>query len=116
MAEARSYSWYLGRLSSAKCFISSSTCHSLQFGSRCDSKEHHAEECSTLILFLPVEIGGGIPSKQNNIRLGEIVVSRPTDQGGVIQVGLGKETKEGAQPRGPCWELHVARFGSLSLR
>jgi nucleoside phosphorylase len=40
---------------------------------------------------LMVGIGGGVPSKENNIRLGDIVVSQPTrDFGGVVQYDFGK--------------------------
>jgi nucleoside phosphorylase len=40
---------------------------------------------------LMVGIGGGIPSKEADIRLGDIVVSRPTGHyGGVVQYDLGK--------------------------
>ncbi|EGX48224.1 hypothetical protein AOL_s00080g349 [Orbilia oligospora ATCC 24927] len=40
---------------------------------------------------LMVGIGGGIPSRKNDIRLGDIVVSRPEGtSGGVIQYDLGK--------------------------
>ncbi|KAK9857927.1 hypothetical protein MYU51_020317 [Penicillium brevicompactum] len=45
---------------------------------------------------LMVGIGGGVPSKKVDIRLGDIVVSQPTDtSGGVIQYGLGKALSEG---------------------
>jgi hypothetical protein len=39
-----------------------------------------------------VGIGGGIPSNEYDIRLGDVVVSLPSDQaGGVIQFDLGEE-------------------------
>jgi nucleoside phosphorylase len=45
---------------------------------------------------LMVGIGGGIPSDENDIRLGDIVVSLPTGQhGGVIQYNLGKMEVDG---------------------
>ncbi|KAK6516019.1 hypothetical protein TWF281_004609 [Arthrobotrys megalospora] len=45
---------------------------------------------------LMVGIGGGIPDKQNDIRLGDVVVSKPTgEHGGVIQYDLGKLTPDG---------------------
>jgi nucleoside phosphorylase len=45
---------------------------------------------------LMVGIGGGIPSKKNDIRLGDIVVSLPEGQhGGVIQYDLGKMEVDG---------------------
>jgi len=45
---------------------------------------------------LMVGIGGGIPSQENDIRLGDIVVSLPSEQGGgVIQYDLGKQQTGG---------------------
>jgi nucleoside phosphorylase len=45
---------------------------------------------------LMVGIGGGVPSEENDIRLGDIVVSKPTRQsGGVIQYDFGKTVQEG---------------------
>lgn len=42
---------------------------------------------------LLVGIGGGVPSKAHDIRLGDVVVSKPTDTfGGVVQYDLGKRT------------------------
>lgn len=41
---------------------------------------------------LMVGIGGGVPTQKNDMRLGDIVVSLPTDQGGgVIQYDLGRK-------------------------
>jgi nucleoside phosphorylase len=43
-----------------------------------------------------VGIGGGVPSEENDIRLGDVVVSKPTGQsGGVIQYDFGKTVQEG---------------------
>ncbi|KAK2805511.1 hypothetical protein FQN51_000337 [Onygenales sp. PD_10] len=45
---------------------------------------------------LMVGIGGGVPSKDNDIRLGDVVVSKPTrDFGGVIQYDYGKTVRDG---------------------
>jgi nucleoside phosphorylase len=45
---------------------------------------------------LIVGIGGGVPSEENDIRLGDVVVSKPTGQsGGVIQYNFGKTVQEG---------------------
>ncbi|KAI1629298.1 hypothetical protein EDD37DRAFT_616633 [Exophiala viscosa] len=45
---------------------------------------------------LMVGIGGGVPSKETDIRLGDIVVSSPTRRhGGVTQYDFGKRTQEG---------------------
>ncbi|UKZ65706.1 uncharacterized protein TrAtP1_006900 [Trichoderma atroviride] len=46
--------------------------------------------------FLMVGIGGGAPSKKNDIRLGDVVVSKPTmNLGGVIQYDFGKALSGG---------------------
>jgi nucleoside phosphorylase len=45
---------------------------------------------------LLVGIGGGVPSKENDIRLGDVVVSSPTGTSeGVIQYDFGKTVQEG---------------------
>jgi nucleoside phosphorylase len=45
---------------------------------------------------LMVGIGGGVPSLANDIRLGDIVVSHPSEtSGGVIQYDFGKTTQDG---------------------
>ena len=45
---------------------------------------------------LMVGIGGGVPSEENDIRLGDIVVSKPTRRsGGVIQYDFGKTVQNG---------------------
>lgn len=45
---------------------------------------------------LMVGIGGGLPSEQHDIRLGDVVVSQPQDtHGGVVQYDLGKKTQGG---------------------
>ena len=45
---------------------------------------------------LMVGIGGGVPTKEVDIRLGDVVVSKPTGSfGGVVQYDFGKTVKEG---------------------
>ena len=45
---------------------------------------------------LMVGIGGGVPSEEHDIRLGDVVVSKPTGSyGGVIQYDFGKTVQEG---------------------
>jgi nucleoside phosphorylase len=45
---------------------------------------------------LMVGIGGGVPSKERDIRLGDVVVSQPTSTfGGVVQYDFGKTIQEG---------------------
>jgi nucleoside phosphorylase len=45
---------------------------------------------------LMVGVGGGVPNEEHDVRLGDVVVSQPTEtHGGVIQYDLGKTTQEG---------------------
>lgn len=45
---------------------------------------------------LMVGVGGGVPTKKDDIRLGDVVVSQPQDRfGGVVQFDRGKRTTEG---------------------
>ncbi|KAF9774425.1 hypothetical protein IL306_007584 [Fusarium sp. DS 682] len=47
---------------------------------------------------LLVGIGGGVPSRKHDIRLGDVVVSSPTpNHGGIFQYDYGKAVKEGFQ-------------------
>ncbi|KAF3243838.1 hypothetical protein TWF192_007905 [Orbilia oligospora] len=56
-------------------------------------------------VYLMVGIGGGIPKPSHDIRLGDIVISKPENNlGGVIQYDLGKTVKGG----------HFERCGSLN--
>ena len=49
---------------------------------------------------LMVGIGGGVPSKEHDIRLGDVVVSQPTGMlGGVVQYDFGKTMPEGQSRR-----------------
>lgn len=50
---------------------------------------------------LMVGIGGGVPSQNRDIRLGDVVVSRPSpSHGGVVQYDFGKTTESGFQRTG----------------
>ena len=49
---------------------------------------------------LMVGIGGGAPSKHADIRLGDVVVSKPDDNfGGVVQYDYGKTIQDGTFKR-----------------
>jgi nucleoside phosphorylase len=51
---------------------------------------------SSLRFVLMVGIGGGVPSSSHDIRLGDVVVSKPGESpGGVIQYDFGKTVQEG---------------------
>lgn len=50
---------------------------------------------------LLVGIGGGVPSSEADIRLGDVVISQPDKgRGGVVQYDLGKNTPSGFSPTG----------------
>ncbi|KAK2805464.1 hypothetical protein FQN51_000290 [Onygenales sp. PD_10] len=50
---------------------------------------------------LLVGIGGGVPSEEDDIRLGDVVVSEPKGTlGGVVEYDLGKQTTAGFQRKG----------------
>jgi nucleoside phosphorylase len=67
--------------------------------------EHMRSTFISLRFGLMVGIGGGVPSEQHDIRLGDVVVSKPGDtSGGVIQYDFGKTVQEG----------HFVRTGSLN--
>jgi nucleoside phosphorylase len=54
---------------------------------------------------LMVGIGGGVPSEESDIRLGNVVVSKPTGtSGGVIQYDFGKMVQKGGFER--TWSLN----------
>ncbi|KAL2824353.1 nucleoside phosphorylase domain-containing protein [Aspergillus cavernicola] len=56
-----------------------------------DVVSHMTRSFPAVQFCLLVGIGGGVPSRQNDVRLGDVVVSHPTDvHPGVIQYDLGK--------------------------
>ncbi|KAK5049859.1 hypothetical protein LTR84_003977 [Exophiala bonariae] len=60
---------------------------------------------SSIRVGLLVGVGGGVPSQQNDVRLGDVVVSTPGHTGGaVVQYDLGKRLSHG----------HFSRRGSLN--
>ncbi len=70
---------------------------------------------------LMVGIGGGVPTKKNDIRLGDIVISTPTGtKTGVVQYDLGKTEKEGefrrtgALSKPPAELLGVRKVSSVA--
>lgn len=62
---------------------------------------HMLHSFSQIRVGLMVGIGGGVPSKHNDIRLGDVVVSSPKQQyGGVIQYDYGKQIGDEIQMTG----------------
>lgn len=61
----------------------------------------------SIIFGMMVGVGGGAPSLENDIRLGDVVISKPAEtSGGVIQYDFGKTIHEG----------QFVRTGSLNRR
>lgn len=72
---------------------------------------------------LMVGIGGGVPSEEADVRLGDVVVSKPhKTHGGVVQYDLGKATASGFERTGahnapPTILLHaVAQVRAMQMR
>jgi nucleoside phosphorylase len=64
---------------------------------------------------LMVGIGGGVPSAEADIRLGDVVVSQPyKGQGGVIQYDFGKATPSGFERTGFLNSLPKILLGAVS--
>lgn len=62
---------------------------------------HLSRTFPSIRLRLLVGIGGGVPSKKNDVRLGDVVVGIPTDiYGGVVQYDLGKQTSTAFERKG----------------
>lgn len=62
---------------------------------------HLSRTFPSVRLRLLVGIGGGVPSKKNDVRLGDVVVGIPTDiYGGVVQYDLGKQTSTAFERKG----------------
>ncbi len=63
---------------------------------RSEGGNSNAEKFSINKIGLMVGIGGGVPSRENDIRLGDVVVSKPAKKHpGVLQFDLGKTVREG---------------------
>ena len=81
-----------------------------------------SQMCSTFTLIkfgLMVGVGGGVPSPAVDIRLGDVVVSMPSDtSGGVIQYDFGKTVQEGRFVRTGSLNKppSVLRNAALSLK
>ncbi|KAK2814100.1 hypothetical protein FQN50_000504 [Emmonsiellopsis sp. PD_5] len=74
---------------------------------------HMEHTFPSITLRLLVGIGGGVPTEEVNVRLGDIVVSSPKDtHGGVVQYDFGRHTSDGLLRTGflcppPSEWLHV---------
>jgi hypothetical protein len=91
--------------------LESKRCYRLSAQGR-DSEQPCRYSCNSNVIHFPairfgflVGVVGGVPSKHNDIRLGDVVVSIPScHHGGVVQWDFGKATKGG----------HFQRTGALN--
>ncbi|KAL4974661.1 nucleoside phosphorylase domain-containing protein [Aspergillus desertorum] len=88
--------YVLGTLSGHNVVIAALPRGSLGTVSAATVATHLSRTFPAIVLRLLVGIGGGIPSAQNDIRLGDVVVTL----GGVVEYDLGKETANGFQRKG----------------
>jgi nucleoside phosphorylase len=94
-------SYILGRLSGHNVVIASLPEGSQGTVSAATVAGHLDRTFPAIELRLLVGIGGGVPSEENDIRLGDVVVSTPLGtSGGVIQYDLGKQTPTGFEVKG----------------
>ena len=62
---------------------------------------HMSRTFRSLRFCLMVGVGGGVPGKRHDIRLGDVVVARPSSRnGGVVQYDFGKATPSGFERTG----------------
>jgi hypothetical protein len=97
-------SYILGRLNGHNVVIASLPEGSQGTVSAATVATHLARTFPAIELRLLVGIGGGVPSEKNDIHLGDVVVSTPSETlGGVIEYDLGKQTKSAkANDRSTC--------------
>jgi nucleoside phosphorylase len=71
--------------------------------SAADVLSHLVRTFQTIKFGLMVGIGGGVPNNSNDIRLGDVVASKPTgNYNGVIQYGYARQFKAGSLNRLAC--------------
>jgi nucleoside phosphorylase len=93
-------SYILGQLSGHNVVIASLPEGSQGTVSAATVAIHLARTFPSIVLRLLVGIGGGVPS-ENDVRLGDVVVSAPVGtSGGVIEYDLGKQTPRGFERKG----------------
>ncbi|KPM34576.1 hypothetical protein AK830_g11997 [Neonectria ditissima] len=62
-----------------------------------------------------VGVGGGVPTKANDVRLGDVVISKPQDgHGGVVKIDSGKATPTGFQSNGHLDKPQAALLNAVS--
>ncbi|OJJ42892.1 hypothetical protein ASPZODRAFT_104127 [Penicilliopsis zonata CBS 506.65] len=84
--------YILGRIQQHYVTIASLPAGQYGIGSAATAAQQMRSSFKSIRFGLLVGIGGGIPTEDNDIRLGDVVVGQPSGQsGGVIQYDLGKD-------------------------
>ncbi|KAG9852040.1 purine and uridine phosphorylase, partial [Aureobasidium melanogenum] len=85
----------LGRISGHRVVLAVLPKGEYGVGSAASVITHILRSFASIRIGLMVGIGDGVPTKANDIRLGDVVVSSPKDgHGGVLHYDLGKETQD----------------------
>lgn len=72
---------------------------------------------STIRIGLMAGVGGGVPSDDADIRLGDIVISKPhKTYGGVVQYNMGKATPDGFERAGSLYAPPAVLLNRISNR
>ncbi|KAK1848399.1 nacht and ankyrin domain protein [Colletotrichum chrysophilum] len=101
--DSNTYSW--GQIGDHKIVIASLGAGSYGLVSAATTATCMATSLPHLRIGLMVGIGAGVPSLENDVRLGDVVVSQPRDgHSGVVQYDLGKMRENG----------HFQRVGALA--
>lgn len=111
--------YVLGELSGHNVVISSLPEGSQGTNSAAAVAIHLARSFSNLKLRLLVGIGGGVPTQEVDIRLGDVVISTPSGtSGGVVEYDLGKQNPDSFERKGflcpppPQWRSIVTMMRS----
>jgi nucleoside phosphorylase len=90
--------YVLGRLGKHNVAVACLPIGEIGTNSAAQVASHMLRTFPSIKIGLLVGIGGGVPSSKHDIRLGDIVVSKPSDQnGGVFQYDLGRNMPESFQ-------------------
>src|SRR5690242_17543582 len=86
----------LGRISEHNVVIACLPAGQMGTNSAASVATETKSKFSSIRFGLMVGIGGGVPSAESDVRLGDVVVSQPhKEHGGVVQYDFGKTTPSG---------------------
>lgn len=114
-----SNSYYFGKIGKHKAVIAYFPYGDQGVGAAANVATHMQRSFPNIELRLLVGIGGGIPNKTREIRLGDVVIGMPDKTyGGVVQYDLGKATIHGFERKGflaappEIWRYAVVKMQS----